>query len=160
MEPPIQESCKENTDFVVDGWLKSYHPSIFNLSRLWNSLKFSYARRLLNMASSEHRAVRIRAVDHLGKISNLDSWHYSLLAHMCDAKTAVGLARIRNTDPRLFLEPPFRYLAYNHAMIIKTLKEFLITLHSKSKHVCLGYFISRAFIDVQVITDSQMLQNI
>lgn len=150
MEPPLQESYKENEDFVAARWLKSYQPSIFNLSRLWNSLKFSYARRLLSMANSGNRAVRIRAVTQLGRISNLDSWHYSLLAHMCDARTAVGLARARDVDFRFFLEPPFRYITYNHEMIVNTMKEFLIALHAKSKHLCLGYFISRAFIDVQV----------
>lgn len=151
MEPPLQELYKENEEFVAARWLKSYQPSVFNLSRLWNSLKFSYARRLLSMANSGNKGVRVRAVAQLGRISNLDNWHYSLLAHMCDARTAVGLARTKDVDFRFFLEPPFRYMTYNHEMIVNTVKEFLIALHAKSKHLCLGYFISRAFVDVQVI---------
>lgn len=149
MEPATKKVYEAREDVVVK-WLRTHHPSVFSLTRIWNSLRFSYAVRLLHLTGSKHKTVRTKAVKNLGQIKELDDWHYSLLAHMCDSRTAVGLARTKDVDLRFFLDPPFRYMTYNHQMFINTMKEFLISLHNKSKHHCLGYFISRAFVDVQV----------
>lgn len=150
LEPPMYHFYEDNKDFDIKRWLDLKQPSVFSLRWIWNRILFAYAQRLLFMANSEERTIRLRAVEHLGLIKNLDNWHYSLLAHMYDARTAVGLARIKNVDLRFFAEPPFRYLTYNHEMFVNTMKDFLVALHAKSKHVCLGYFINEAFEDVHV----------
>lgn len=150
MEPPIYQFYEENRDFEVKRWLILRQPSIFSLRWLWNRIVFAYAQRLLHMSISGERPIRLKAVKHLGNIKSLDNWHYSLLAHMYDARTAVGLARVKNVDLRFFAEPPFRYVTYNHEMFVNTMKEFLVALHTKSKHVCLEYFINEAFEDVHV----------
>lgn len=150
MEPPTYQFYEESRDFGVKRWLELRQPSVFSLRWIWNRILFAYAQRLLYLANSDERAVRIRAVKHLGNVKSLDNWHYSLLAHMCDAKIAVGLARVKNVDLRFFAEPPFRYITYNHEMFVNTMKDFLVALHSKSKHVCLEYFINEAFEDIHV----------
>lgn len=147
MEPQRRELEEDDKDFVTIKWFKTYQNTTSRLNRIWNSLTFSYARRLLSLASSESKAVRWRAIKQLAKIKYLDNWHYTLLAHMCDAKVAVGLARSKDVDLRFFTEPPYKY---NQEMLVNIVKEFLVDLHVKSKHVCIGYFISRVFVDVQV----------
>lgn len=150
MEPPTYQFYEESRDLKVKRWLVLHQPSIFSLRWIWNRILFAYAQRLLYLANSEERVVRLRAVKHLGMIKSLDNWHYSLLAHMFDAKTAVGLARVKDVDLRFFAEPPFRYITYNHEMFVNTVKEFLMALHATSKHVCLEYFINEAFEDAHV----------
>ncbi|XP_056641518.1 protein SERAC1 isoform X1 [Diorhabda sublineata] len=112
-----------------------------------DSLRFSYARRLVQLANNENNTdYRIKAVRHLIKIRHLDSWHFSLLANMIDAKTAIGLARSGDADKRLFMEPPLRYHNYNRDMLINAMRDFLIQLYEKSNHPCLGYFLSEVFV--------------
>ncbi|KAF2904971.1 hypothetical protein ILUMI_01214 [Ignelater luminosus] len=149
MEPMKHVDHKQKVDdnFVLINWIKTYDNNEQAAKKGWNSLKFAYARRLLNMTNSENSAVRRRAVKQLAEIKNLDNWHYSLLAHILDARTAVGLARTEDVDPRFFIQPPYRYLSYNHEMIINSMKEFLIALNNRSKHSCMTYFINRAFFD-------------
>lgn len=113
-------------------------------------MTYSYARRLLNIAQSDDRNARVRAVDALAKIKNLDGWHYSLLAHTCDARTAVGLARTKDVDLKFFVNPPDRYVYYNHDKIVSWMKHFLISLTKRSEHPCMAYFIKKAFVNVQV----------
>lgn len=113
----------------------------------FDSLRFSYARRLVQLANNEDNPdYRIKAVRHLIKIRHLDSWHFSLLANMIDAKTAIGLARSGDADKRLFMEPPLRYHNYNRDMLINAMRDFLIQLYEKSQHPCLGYFLSEVFV--------------
>lgn len=150
MEPPIYQMYPENQEFETKKWLELRQPSVFNLQWIWSRLIFTYAQRLLHMANSDERSLRIKAINHLGNIKTLDDWHYSILTHMYDARTAVGLARVKNVDLRFFAEPPFRYLMYNHEMFTNRMKEFLVALHAKSKHVCLEYFINEAFEEVHV----------
>ncbi|GLV44251.1 uncharacterized protein CBL_12453 [Carabus blaptoides fortunei] len=119
------------------------------IDRFWDSVTYSYARRLLNIAQSDDRNARVRAVDALAKIRNLDGWHYSLLAHTCDARTAVGLARTKDVDLKFFVNPPDRYVYYNHDKIVSWMKHFLISLTKHSEHPCMAYFIKKAFVNVQ-----------
>lgn len=150
MEPMKHVDHKQEVDdnSVLINWIKGYDNNEHQAAKKgWNSLKFAYARRLLNMTNSENSTVRCRAVKQLAEIKNLDNWHYSLLAHILDARTAVGLARTENVNPRFFIQPPYRYLTYDHEMIINSMKEFLIALNNRSKHSCMTYFINRAFFD-------------
>ncbi|CAG9823525.1 unnamed protein product [Phaedon cochleariae] len=109
-------------------------------------LKFAYARRLVRVANSGDMTCRTKALKGLAKVKNLDQWHCSLLANMIDSKTAVGLARSGEVDKRLFMEPPLRYHDYNRNMLINVMRDFLINLHMKSQHPCLGYFLSKVFV--------------
>lgn len=144
----VQEEVRDNIS--TSKWLKSEKPSIFNPHWLRHRLTFAFAQRLLHAANAEDRAVRVRAIKRLGEIKSLDTWHYSILARMCDAKAAVGLARHREIDLRFFVEPPMGFVTYNHEKFVGMVKEFLVALHEKSKHVCMGYFIGEAFEDVHV----------
>ncbi|XP_072376232.1 protein SERAC1 isoform X4 [Diabrotica undecimpunctata] len=111
-----------------------------------DSLKFSYAKRLVQLANIGEKEYRIKAVKQLVKIKKLDDWHFSQLANMIDAKTAIGLARIGDADKRLFMEPPLRYHNYDRNMLINAMRDFLIGLYEKSQHPCLGYFLSEVFV--------------
>lgn len=148
-EPKSKKTNISKKYVVIDPkQFKSQSP----FDRFWDSLSFTYSRRLLNIAQSEDENFRRRAVDALAHIKTLDSWHYSILAHMVDARTAVGLARSENVDLKYFLKPPSRYVIYNHDRIVSWMKHFLISLDRCSKHPCMTYFINKAFINPQVFT--------
>lgn len=115
--------------------------------RWWQALKFSYARRLLTLTTSENSLIRMKALKSLAHVHDLDNWQCSLLASGIDPKVAVGLARTENCDKRLFMEPPLRYLTYNTTMLTIALKELLINMYERSRHPCLGYFIEKMFVD-------------
>ncbi|XP_058832132.1 protein SERAC1 isoform X3 [Topomyia yanbarensis] len=78
----------------------------------WKVLKHSVAWRLLRIAQEGDQNDRLKAVkqlaliDHL-KGSSIRDWDFQHLAQLCDAQTAVSLAR-SNCDSRWFL-PPRQY---------------------------------------------------
>lgn len=144
MEPRVEQEL-DTKKFVYIDWLKTYKATESTVTRGWNTLKFMFARRLLILANSDNREMRLRAIKHLGGIKNLENWQYSILAHMCNARTAVGLARTPKVDQRFFLQPQLKYATFNHYMLVKTLEEFLKYLNSLSNHRCLAKFISRVF---------------
>ncbi|XP_050512119.1 protein SERAC1 isoform X4 [Diabrotica virgifera virgifera] len=111
-----------------------------------DSLKFAYAKRLVQLANIGEKEYRIKALRQLVKFKKLDDWHFSQLANMADAKTAIGLARIGDADKRIFMEPPLRYHNYDRNMLINAMRDFLIGLYEKSQHPCLGYFLSEVFV--------------
>lgn len=141
------EDKVEAENYLMINWLKYDDPDENENTKSWKSLKFAYARRLLNMSNSEDQLVRCRAVKHFAKISNLDNWHYSLLAYLIDAKIAVALARTEIVDKRFFYKPTATYFGNNHETIINNMKEFLISLNNNANHSCLRYFINNAFLE-------------
>lgn len=114
---------------------------------IWHSFKFLFSQRLISLCRDENKFVRLKALSSLAKVK-LDDWHCTLLANMIDEGTAVQLARIKNTDSRLFLKPPLRYLHYDHTMLVNEIRDLLVNLYEKSKHPCLEYIISKIFFDV------------
>ncbi|CAG9768868.1 unnamed protein product [Ceutorhynchus assimilis] len=111
-----------------------------------DSLKFAYARRLLSVAKDSDRYFRTKAVNNLASMYYLGNWHFALIANMIDPRTAVALARTPNVDRRLFLGPPYRYHNYNKDELINAMREFLIGVYEKSRHPCMGYFLSKVFV--------------
>lgn len=149
LEPPIQEYHDANKEFDLN-WLDTKEPSILSFRWIWNHIMFAYARRLLHMANNDEKQARLRTVQQLGSLKGLSTWNYYTLSKMCDARTAVGLARVDGVDLRFFAEPPLTYFSYNREKLLNTMKDFLVALHAKSKHVCLEYFINEAFEDAHV----------
>lgn len=149
MEPPLHQNM-EDKRFVFIDWLKTYKATESSVAHGWSTLKFVFARRLLSLTNSQNQELRIRAVKHLGGIKNLDNWQYSILAHMSNARTAVGLARIPGIDRRFFTEPSLKYANFDHLMFVKTLEDYLCNLNSNSNHRCLTKFISRVFKEEHV----------
>lgn len=149
VEPTAVEKSKDEDFFIID---ITGDPNRHETSYLqkWTALKFSFAKRLLVLATSDNRFIRRKAVRQLAKIKKLESWQYSQLADMIDARTAVGLARTPDVDPRIFNNPPLRFLGHTHEMIVNVMKDLLINLHAMSQHPCMGYFISKAFRDLHV----------
>ncbi|XP_060524697.1 protein SERAC1 isoform X2 [Cylas formicarius] len=116
------------------------------ISKFCDTLKFIYARRLLAVAKSTEKYFRLKAINQLSSLNYLTDWHCELIANMVDPHTAVALARIKHTDERFFLEPPYRYHNYDKDILINAMREFLITVYEKSRHPCVGYFLSKAFV--------------
>ena len=76
---------------------------------------------------------------------------------MCNADTAVGLARSENVDLRFFLPPPYRLISPNYEKLIKCVKTFIRKLNEHSAHPCLVYFIDKTF---QVIKKDNLSKKI
>lgn len=149
MEPHKIAELEEKHIVFLD-WLKTYSTTESSIMQGWNSLKFIVARKLVALANSENKQVRMRAVRHLGSIKNLDNWHYSILARMCTAQTAVGLARTPGIDKRFFVEPPTKYSSCDHRGLVKNMEDFILHLNSKSNHRCLTKFVNRVFTETHV----------
>ncbi|XP_021711030.1 protein SERAC1 isoform X3 [Aedes aegypti] len=78
----------------------------------WKALKHSVAWRLLKIAQEGDQIDRLKAIKQLALIDHLKEdftrdWDFQHLAQLCDAQTAVSLAR-SNCDSRWFL-PPRQY---------------------------------------------------
>ncbi|XP_044762040.1 protein SERAC1 isoform X2 [Coccinella septempunctata] len=116
---------------------------------LWESLKFMLAQRLIGLSHSENDFVRMKALDTLAKLQNFNQGHYSLLANMIDKHAAIQLARIKNVNMKLFIEPPLKYLKYTERMIVNEIKELLFNLSDMCTHKCLEQLISKAFFSVE-----------
>lgn len=147
-EPKLQQLARTNRKYVDIKPKRGR--SLSFIDKFWDSVAFTYAKKLLTIAQSDDLRTRKKAVDALSRIKTLDDWHYSLLAHMLDARTAVGLARSEDVDLKYFLKPPNRYVYYNHERIVSWMKHFLTSLEKCSKHPCMSYFISKAFVNPQV----------
>lgn len=119
-----------------------------SISSIWKSLKFTYARRLLNLSKNDNKIVRLRAIKHLAEIKNLEKWQYSLLANTCDASTAVSLARFEGVNKSLFMQPPLKFVDHDHHMLVNDVRHYLSELDRQSNHSCLKKFLSQAFVEV------------
>ncbi|XP_055535747.1 protein SERAC1 isoform X2 [Wyeomyia smithii] len=73
----------------------------------WRTLKHSVAWRLLRIAQKGEQSERLKAIKQLALIDHLKDWDFQHLAQLCDAQTAISLAR-SNCDSRWFL-PPRQY---------------------------------------------------
>lgn len=73
----------------------------------WKALKHSVAWRLLKIAQEGNQSDRLKAIKQLALIDHLKDWDFQHLAQLCDAQTAISLAR-SNCDSRWFL-PPRQY---------------------------------------------------
>ncbi|XP_025833566.1 protein SERAC1 isoform X1 [Agrilus planipennis] len=108
-------------------------------------MKFIYAQQLVTLSKTNIKPIKKIAIYHLSKLKNLEPWQFQLLSQMCDAKTAVSLARISDTDLRIIREPLLRNQKLPHQDIIETVKKLLYQLNSSSDHLCIAYFLETAF---------------
>lgn len=154
----LREQTQTESEEYLD--LESFYPFEKRniIQTTWDGMKFAYARRLIRVANSNDKEFRIKAIANLSKVKNLDQWHCSLLSSMMDPRVAVALARSRGVDKRMLLEPPLRYHNYNNVMLINAMRDLLIVLYEKSKHACLGYFLSKVFVYEQVSNKSILFQ--
>ena len=107
------------------------------IMKWWKSLNRNLAHRLLYMAQHGSKKEREKAVHSLSSLKHLKGnpyfffikkiflrkhtikniiflldWHYRDVAQMLDARTAVALARTKNSDLRFFLKPPYYHEQY------------------------------------------------
>ncbi|XP_067008615.2 protein SERAC1 isoform X2 [Anabrus simplex] len=120
-----------------------------SVSQWWNSLRNSVAWRLLSAAKTSNRIDRLHAVRLLAKIKNLNDSDYKQLAQVCDARTAVGLARTRNVDLRFFLKPPYSHISHTRQELINEMHQLIEALNLETDHLCLKYFLSKSFPEFQ-----------
>lgn len=77
---------------------------IHPFGKWWKSIKHSIAWRLLEISRSGDHHDRLKAVRQLSRIDHLKDWDYQHLAQICDARTAISLAR-HQCDGRWFIPP-------------------------------------------------------
>lgn len=94
------------------------------LGKWWKSIKHSVAWRLLEVAKTGDRHDRLKAVHQLARIDHLKDWDYQHLAQLCDARTAVALAR-HESDARWFVRPRARGAVRDPLSLIAELRDHL-----------------------------------
>lgn len=112
----------------------------------WKALKHSVAWRLLRIAQEGELSDRLKAIKQLALIDHLKDWDFQHLAQLCDARTAVALAR-SNCDSRWFL-PPRQY------GVEKETREVLLGVKELIEHLvpdhCAEYVLGHTFGSQQV----------
>ncbi|PSN32433.1 hypothetical protein C0J52_22989 [Blattella germanica] len=109
------------------------------LAAFWKSLKKSYCYQLVAMAQSKDRADRLKAVKLLSRQKHLKDWECQQVAQMCDARTAVGLARCEGIDLRLFLKPPYSHKTPTKQELTENICNLLFDLNKINNHACIKY---------------------
>jgi len=101
--------------------------------------------RLLHLANTGNYEQHLKAVKELSKLKLLDG-EYSQLAQSCNFRTAVGLARSANVDPRFFLPPPPLPPTVEGRTIVSLLREILTKLpqNPDKLHGCIIYYTTTA----------------
>lgn len=112
----------------------------------WKALKHSVAWRLLRIAQEGELSDRLKAIKQLALIDHLKDWDFQHLAQLCDARTAVALAR-SNCDSRWFL-PPSQY------GVEKETREVLLGVKELIEHLvpdhCAEYVLGHTFGSQQI----------
>ncbi|XP_073997793.1 protein SERAC1 isoform X3 [Rhodnius prolixus] len=133
----------------------------FSLIQWWQHKKSMIAWRLLEMSQSEVKEERIKAIRTLVSLKHLQDHDYCHLAQLSNADNAVALARSKNVDLRFFLNPSWSKSSTDKNELINRLRDLLHVLNRAQKHVCLKYFLNKAFprlrdwmsiLDLEMIT--------
>nr|XP_019536327.2 protein SERAC1-like isoform X3 [Aedes albopictus] len=117
----------------------------------WKALKHSVAWRLLKIAQEGEQSDRLKAIKQLALIDHLkgdftEDWDFQHLAQLCDAQTAVSLAR-SNCDSRWFL-PPRQYGVEKSAHeVLASIKGLIEKL---APHRCVEYALEHTFTSHQI----------
>lgn len=112
------------------------------VGKWWKTFKHSVAWRLLNIAQHGNQSERLKAVRQLAMIDHLKDWDFRHLAQICDARTAVSLAR-SNCDTRWFL-PAFMHGKFMNPRGL--LLEFKTKFTELTKsNACVKYFMKKYF---------------
>lgn len=113
------------------------------LGKWWKTFKHSVAWRLLTIAKTGDSHERWKAVQQLARISHLKDWDYQHLAQICDARTAISLAR-QKCDQRWFVQPPGHTLVRQPKSLITEMRQ-LFELLKPTHRQCIKHFRVAAF---------------
>ncbi|XP_052852252.1 protein SERAC1 [Drosophila gunungcola] len=119
------------------------------IGKWWKAAKHSVAWRLLNIAQTGSQPERLKAVQQLICMDHLKDWDFRHLAQICDARTAVSLARC-NADTRWFMPVHRRGCIKNPKMLLSELHVMLARLRPMS---CVDHFFSKYFPEQDPIED-------
>ncbi|XP_050682988.1 protein SERAC1 [Leptidea sinapis] len=121
------------------------------LSRIWKSLKYSLAWKLLWLCRNGTKEQRNLALEQLAAFKNNKCWDCHKLAQALDKDTAVLLARTYGADLRYFLPPPIhiRCSALKPQLVSFKLKECLVAIQNIKPHSCIRAFLDKYFVNVQ-----------
>lgn len=111
------------------------------VGKWWKAAKHSIAWRLLTVAKTGDRHDRLKAVQQLACIDHLKDWDYQHLAQICDARTAVSLAR-HQCDARWFLPAPRRGSVRQPKSLIAEIRDKINLLKPSP---CIDHFYVGAF---------------
>ncbi|XP_065171055.1 protein SERAC1-like isoform X2 [Atheta coriaria] len=145
-------------------WITSKYSEVHGtFHQFHNFFRFTYAKRLMGLAKCDNQWYRVRAIHHLTNLK-LEEWQCSIIAHMCDARAAIGIARSTDSlekSKKFFLPPPRIYGTYNNQLLLHTIKDYMHSMYKDSKHrtahTCLRKTISKIFLqayDINRIIDS------
>ncbi|XP_014240974.1 protein SERAC1 [Cimex lectularius] len=114
----------------------------------WEKKKTDLMWRLLQMSKEEDCwRNRVRPLEHIIKRFTLTDSDYNHLAQLCDAKTAVTLARMKDADIRFFRKPFHSPKDPTKSVegVVNRIFDLLVTLNKCSEHSCIDYFLSKTF---------------
>lgn len=111
------------------------------VGKWWKAVKHSVAWRLLNIAQTGSHHERLKAVRQLARIDHLKDWDFRHLAQICDARTAVSLAR-SGADTRWFIPVHMKGCIKNPKLVLTELHELLEHLKPRS---CVKHFFAKYF---------------
>ncbi|XP_075153853.1 protein SERAC1 [Haematobia irritans] len=118
------------------------------VGRWWKALKHSVAWRLLDIAQNGSHHDRLKAVRQLARIDHLKDWDFRHLAQLCDARTAVSLAR-SGADKRWFVPVHMRGCIKNPKVVLSELHDLL----SHLKSPCVKHFFKKYFPEQDPLED-------
>lgn len=119
------------------------------IGKWWKAAKHSVAWRLLNIAQNGSQPERLKAVQQLICMDHLKDWDFRHLAQICDARTAVSLARC-GADTRWFMPVHRRGCIKNPKLLLSELHVMLARLRPMS---CVDHFFSKYFPEQDPIED-------
>ncbi|XP_065536705.1 protein SERAC1 isoform X1 [Lathamus discolor] len=110
---------------------------------------------LLKRTQSEDKEVRLQAVQDLANNSHWHGYQYGTVAQTCDQRTAIGLARSKDTNLRFFLPPPPLPKIKNDYTIEDELRLLLVSLPQTDLDPCVQHFTSLALRESSQILAAQ-----
>lgn len=114
---------------------------IHPFGKWWKTFKHSVAWRLLHIAQNCDKNERLKAIRQLAQIDHLKDWDFRHLAQICDARTAVSLAR-SGCDSRWFVPVHMHGVVKNPKMVVNDLHKMLEKLLPSG---CVQHFFSKYF---------------
>ncbi|XP_046810583.1 protein SERAC1 [Lucilia cuprina] len=119
------------------------------VGKWWKAVKHSIAWRLLNIAQTGSHHERLKAVRQLARIDHLKDWDFRHLAQICDARTAVSLAR-SGADTRWFIPVHMKGCIKNPKLVLSELHGLLERLKPRS---CVKHFFAKYFPQQDPVED-------
>ena len=124
-------------------------------------LKSMIPRHLRKPWKILHKANYGNHEDHLNSVRELSTATQNLtdaevreMAQCLEMRTAVGLARMQDADPRIFLQPPPHPKGVKESSIPIQFWSILSKLPEKEVHQCIKYFTTTALKDfIQQLED-------